>query len=162
MLLLLTLVLGPVPHAYAIQPEEQLKNPVLEARARALSKELRCLVCEDESIDASHAELASDIRRLIRQRILAGDSDRQIKQFLVQRYGDYILFKPPFNPRTALLWIGPFVFLVLAGAILVLRGARKEPEPPLAPLSPEEESEIAALAPSAPPPVRDQGQVTKN
>jgi cytochrome c-type biogenesis protein CcmH len=155
-LLFLLLVLAPVSHALAIQPEEQLKNPALEARARALSKELRCLVCEDESIDASHAELAGDIRRLIRERILAGDSDKQIKQFLVQRYGDYILFKPPFNPRTVLLWVGPFVILVLAGGVLVLRGMRKGPEPPAPPLSEEEEREIQALA------AQQSTQVTKN
>ena len=99
--------------ALAVQPSEMLKDPELEARARALSSELRCLVCQNESIDDSDADLARDIRLLIRERITKGESNTQFRDFLVSRYGDFILLRPPFKLSTALLWFSaPLTFLL--------------------------------------------------
>ena len=116
------------------QPEEEstyvppLANPVLEARAKALQKELRCLVCQGQSIDESNAPLAADLRRLIRQQMQAGQSDGQIKNFLVARYGAFVLMQPPVRQDTFLLWFGPFL-LVLGGAgvigVIVARSRRR-------------------------------------
>ena len=109
---------------------DTLSNPVQEARARALQKELRCLVCQGESLDESNASLAVDLRRLIRARIAAGDSNAQIESYLVSRYGDYILMNPPFEERTYALWLTPFGVLILGAAIaiwVVIR-ARKLPQ----------------------------------
>jgi cytochrome c-type biogenesis protein CcmH len=96
---------------------EHIANPALEARAVALQKQFRCLVCEGESLDESNADLAKDLRRLIRARILAGDSDKQITDYLVSRYGDFILMKPPLQGNTYLLWFGPLLVLLMAGAV---------------------------------------------
>src|SRR5438067_7338980 len=122
MTILLLLLSGTAGPAYAAgeQPEEStyvapLANPVLEARAKALQKELRCLVCQGQSIDESNAPLAADLRRLIRQQIEAGQSDEQIKDFLVARYGAFVLMKPPVRQDTFFLWFGPML-LLLAGA----------------------------------------------
>lgn len=142
LILIIALALVVVP-ALAIEPEEQLKDPKLEARARVLSQELRCLVCENESIDMSDAPLAADIRLLVRQRILAGESDAQIRKLLTDRYGDYVLFRPRFDLRNAVLWIGPFALLLLVGGILIIRGRRISPKP-ADELSAAEESELAA------------------
>jgi cytochrome c-type biogenesis protein CcmH len=98
--------------ANAVLPSEMLKDPALEARARSLSEELRCMVCQNQSIDDSEAPLAADIRVLLRQRLEAGDSDRQVLDFLVARYGEFILLKPRFNGHTALLWLAPLAVLV--------------------------------------------------
>jgi cytochrome c-type biogenesis protein CcmH len=127
--------------ALAVQPDEIMKDPALEARARALSTELRCLVCQNESIDDSSAPLARDLRLLVRERIAAGESNAQVKHFLVQRYGEFVLLKPPVSARTALLWAGPF--LVLLGAALMLwRGARRKGAMPMAELSFEEQKQL--------------------
>jgi cytochrome c-type biogenesis protein CcmH len=107
--LLLLLAIQP---ALAVQPDEVLKDPQLEARARELSRDLRCLVCQNQSIDDSDADLAKDLRILLRQRLVAGDSDDQAKQYLVDRYGDYVLLKPPFKVTTLVLWLGPGVLLL--------------------------------------------------
>ena len=106
---------------------EKLSNPQQEARAVALQKQLRCLVCQGESLDESGAPLAADLRRLIRERIAAGDSDQAVKAYLVARYGDFILMKPPVNRETYLLWFAPFGFLLAGGAVvwLVASGARR-------------------------------------
>ncbi len=141
LILIVALVLAALP-ALAIEPEEQLKDPKLEARARALGQELRCLVCENETIDMSEAPLAADIRHLVRQRILAGDSDAQIRELLTDRYGDYILFRPRFDTRNALLWIGPFALLLLVGGVLIIRARHMSPGP-ADELSAAEEAEIA-------------------
>ncbi len=101
-------------HAYALQPDEILKDPELERRARALSLELRCLVCQNQSIDDSDAPLARDLRVLVRERLVAGDSDAQVREFIVARYGDFVLLRPPFDGRTLLLWLTPLFVLVLA------------------------------------------------
>ncbi len=101
--------------AWAVLPNEMLKDPVLEARAREISKNLRCLVCQNQSIDESNAELAADIRRLVRERLVAGDTDQQVIQYMVDRYGDFVLLKPPFKPITYLLWFAPVLLLGSAG-----------------------------------------------
>src|SRR5579862_4890261 len=113
--------------ALAARAPETLADPALETRARALQKELRCMVCQGESIDESNAQLAADLRALIRERIKAGDSDEQIKQFLVSRYGDFILMKPPFDASTYALWLTPFAVLILAAGVatwVVVRASR--------------------------------------
>ena len=128
--LLLMLVPG---LAGAVEPSERLADPALEARARALSQTLRCLVCQNESIDESDASLAHDIRVLLRERLLAGDSDAAARQFIVARYGDFVLLKPPLEPATLVLWFGPVVVLVAGGlgVVLYLRRRLKEEAAPL-------------------------------
>ena len=115
--------------AQATPAPDTLPDPAQEARARALQKELRCLVCQGESLDESNAALAVDLRRLIRARIKAGESNVQIENYLVSRYGDFILMQPPFEARTYALWLTPFCVLLLgvAIAIWIVFGARKSP-----------------------------------
>jgi cytochrome c-type biogenesis protein CcmH len=138
MLLLLT------APAHAVQPSEMLADPDLEARARALSAELRCMVCQNQSIDDSDAPLAADIRVLLRERIEAGDSDREVLDFLVARYGEFILLKPRFNAHTALLWITPFAVLLIGGGIAVLSWRRGRPAE-AAPLDASEQEALRRL-----------------
>jgi cytochrome c-type biogenesis protein CcmH len=111
------------PRAFAVQVDEILADPALEARARVLSKELRCMVCQNQSIDDSDAPLARDLRLLVRERLQAGDSDRQVIDFLVARYGEFVLLKPRFTSHTALLWLGPAGLLLIGafGLFLVAR-----------------------------------------
>lgn len=114
--------------AFATPAPGTLADPALEARARALQKELRCMVCQGESIDESNASLAADLRALIRKHIQAGESDAQIKQYLVARYGDMILMKPPFEANTYALWLTPFLVLMVclgAAAWVVIRASRR-------------------------------------
>jgi cytochrome c-type biogenesis protein CcmH len=111
--------------ALAVTPDEMLKDPALEARARALSAGLRCMVCQNQSIDDSDADLAHDIRVLLRERIAAGDSDAGVINFLVVRYGDFILLKPPVNAETILLWTIPFATLALGGAAVLFASRRR-------------------------------------
>jgi cytochrome c-type biogenesis protein CcmH len=110
--------------AVAVQPDEILADPKLEARARLLSRELRCMVCQNQSIDDSEAPLARDLRILVRERLNAGDSDAQVLDFLTARYGAFVLLKPPFGWRTALLWLAPFGVLLLGIAMLILARRR--------------------------------------
>lgn len=110
----------------AVQPDEILSDPGLEARARAISEGLRCLVCQNQSIDDSNAPLARDLRILLRERLKAGDSDDQAVDFIVARYGDYVLLRPRFNAETWLLWIGPFALLLAAAGFLFVRRRNKE------------------------------------
>jgi cytochrome c-type biogenesis protein CcmH len=110
--------------ALAVQPDEILKDPALEARARALSRELRCMVCQNQSIDDSDAPLARDLRILVRERLTAGDSDRAVLDYLTARYGDFVLLKPRWAWHTALLWMVP-ILLLIAGAAIVIAGARR-------------------------------------
>jgi cytochrome c-type biogenesis protein CcmH len=112
--LVLGLLLVATP-AFAVLPSEQLADPRLEARARAISQELRCVVCQNQTIDDSDADLAHDLRVLLRQRLKAGDTDQQAIAYLVNRYGDYVLLKPPFEAQTLLLWLGPLLVLVAGG-----------------------------------------------
>lgn len=144
-LLTLLLAIGALGSAWAVEPGERLDDPVLEARARAISAELRCLVCQNQSLDDSSAELAHDLRVLIRERLKAGDSDEQVRAYLARRYGEFILLKPPLEPDTYLLWYGPFILLVLgaAGAMLFLRRRGRAAAP--APLTPEERRQVAKL-----------------
>ena len=108
-LLALSVALPASAPVLAVEPGEVLPDPALEARARALSKELRCLVCQNQSIDDSNAPLARDLRVLVRDRLQAGDSDAKVMEYVTDRYGDYVLLRPPFKATTLVLWIGPFV-----------------------------------------------------
>lgn len=127
--LVAVLLAGP---ALAVLPDERLADPVLESRARDISRNLRCLVCQNQSIDESEADLARDLRLLVRERLVAGDSDAEVVDFLVDRYGDYVLLKPPFKASTALLWGAPVLIVGAAGFgawRAVAAGRRKEEEP---------------------------------
>jgi cytochrome c-type biogenesis protein CcmH len=120
-LIIALLTFAAVPCAIAVEPDEVLSDAALEARARALSKELRCMVCQNQSIDDSEAPLARDLRILVRERLQAGDSDRQVIDFLVARYGEFVLLRPRFSWHTAVLWLGPAAMLLIGGcAVLVL------------------------------------------
>lgn len=132
--------------AGAVQPDEVLDDPVLEARARALSAELRCLVCQNQSIDDSNAPLARELRLLVRERLVAGDTDQQIIDFLVERYGQFVLLKPQFNAVTAVLWVAPIVLLV-GGGVLAWRVVRRRSASgsTASELSPEEEARLQKL-----------------
>jgi len=132
--------------ALAVQPDEVLRDPALETRARAISAGLRCLVCQNQSIDDSDAPLARDLRILVRERLTAGDSDREVRDFVVARYGDFVLLRPPVNWQTALLWGGPFLVL-LAGIVAIAIAARRRrvEVSTTAPLSDEEKARLAAL-----------------
>ncbi|MFY0691042.1 MAG: cytochrome c-type biogenesis protein CcmH [Paracoccaceae bacterium] len=132
---------------WAVEPDEVLADAALEDRARAISANVRCVVCQNEPIDSSNAGVARDLRILIRERLVAGDSDQQVYDYLVARYGDYVLFKPPFKPSTYALWLAPFVILGIGGgaALWVLarrpRRARTEEQS----LSAEEEQALSRL-----------------
>jgi cytochrome c-type biogenesis protein CcmH len=140
-LLLALAVAGPV---CAIEPQEQLTDPALEARARILGQELRCLVCQNESIDESNADLARDLRTIVREKLTAGDSDQQVLDFVTARYGDFVLLRPPVRAGTLVLWFGPMVLLVAAIiAMMLRRRGRAKAEP--APLSLEEDRRLARL-----------------
>lgn len=112
----------------AVEPDEMLADPALEARAETLSKELRCVVCQNQSIDASSAPLARDMRLLVRERIAAGDTDAQTKAYLVERYGNFVLLKPPFQADTLLLWFGPLLILAVAGGALLVAARTGAPD----------------------------------
>jgi cytochrome c-type biogenesis protein CcmH len=129
--------------ALAVEPDEILKDPALEARARSLSQGLRCMVCQNESIDESNAPLARDLRLLVRERIQKGDSDTQVREFLVARYGEFILLEPRLSARTWLLWSIPLVTL-LAGVGGILLALRRRPPVPAA-LTDEEKRRLSAL-----------------
>jgi cytochrome c-type biogenesis protein CcmH len=121
LVLLLTLLFAGA--ALAVKPDEVVADPALEARARTLSEELRCMVCQNQSIDESDADLARDLRVLVRQRLVAGDTDQQVIDYIVSRYGEFVLLKPRFSLRNALLWGTP-VLLLLAGGIFIMLTAR--------------------------------------
>ena len=131
--------------AAAVLPQEMLAEPALETRARAISRELRCQVCQNQSIDDSNAPLAADLRRLVRERLTAGDSDPQVLAFVQSRYGDYVRLTPPMRGDTALLWFGPALILLAggAGAFAWLRRRGRAPAPE--PLDAREEQALARL-----------------
>jgi cytochrome c-type biogenesis protein CcmH len=129
--------------AFAVNPDERLADPVLEARARTLGKSLRCLVCQNQSIDDSNADLAHDLRILVRERLTAGDSDAQVLAYLQARYGDYVLLRPPVDPATWVLWFGPATVLLVGLGILVLRRRGIAAAP--APLTAEERARLDLL-----------------
>jgi cytochrome c-type biogenesis protein CcmH len=138
-----TLVLAAEP-GLAVQPGEVLADKQLEARARRISTEIRCLVCQNQSIDDSDAPLAHDLRVLVRERIRAGESDAQVRDFIVGRYGTFVLLRPPVNQHTILLWFGPG--LVLAGAAIALfLMRRRRASAGVQPLTPDEEARLAAV-----------------
>jgi cytochrome c-type biogenesis protein CcmH len=130
---------------FAVQPDEMLKDPALEARARALSQQLRCMVCQNQSIDDSDAPLARDLRLLVRERLTAGDSDRQVIDFLVSRYGEFVLLKPPFEWHTVLLWALPPGVLVIGGVALVVMARRRKVVAADAPLTPAESAKLTKM-----------------
>ncbi len=141
--------------AAAVQPDEILPDPKMEERARNLSRELRCMVCQNQSIDDSDAPLARDLRLLVRERLKAGDSDRQVMDYLTGRYGDFVLLKPPVNWRTALLWGLPLGVLVIGAVVLLLAVRRRgvplpESAPQGIPLTAEEQARIDRLLESDP------------
>jgi cytochrome c-type biogenesis protein CcmH len=147
----LTVVLVFVVSAFvpvrAVEPKEMLANPVLEARARALSKELRCMVCQNQSIDDSEAPLAHDLRVLVRDRLKAGDSDAQVLDFLVARYGEFVLLKPPLSWHTAALWGLPPAVLLFGCAmmVMVIRRRSATPTAESANLTASEEARLSEL-----------------
>jgi cytochrome c-type biogenesis protein CcmH len=150
MLLFAVLVLAGAPLAYAVQPDEVMSNPALETRARDLSRELRCMVCQNQSIDDSEAPLARDLRLLVRERIAAGDSDAQVMDFLVARYGEFVLLKPRLESHTLLLWLLPPLVLLGGGLAMWahhrrrLRLAGRDNDPALT-LSADEEARLQKL-----------------
>ena len=130
--------------ARAVLPSEQLSDPKLESRARAISQELRCVVCQNQTIDDSDADLAHDLRVLLRERLLKGDSDEQAKAFIVKRYGTYVLLQPPFRLETLFLWFGPLLVLIAGGLGAALYVRRRRPVVETS-LSPQEEQQVATL-----------------
>lgn len=138
------LMAGPVA---AVLPEEQLADPVLEARARAISQELRCVVCQNQSIDDSDAPLAADLRAIVRERLTAGDTDEEVMAYIVARYGNFVLLKPPLDLQTILLWSAPLLVLIPGGiglALYLRRRSRAGGADP-APLSAEERGALADI-----------------
>ncbi len=146
LLIVLLAALLPVS-AGAVQPGEMLEDPALEARARGISKEIRCLVCQNESIDESNADLARDLRVLIRERLVAGDTDEQVRQFLVDRYGEYVLLRPTFTGANMVIWLLGPALLILGGVAAVVFIRNRRPPEKAAPqkLSAEEEARLAKL-----------------
>ena len=136
--------------ALAVQPDEILKDAGLESRARSLSQGLRCLVCQNQSIDDSDASLARDLRILLRERLTAGDTDAQAMEFIVSRYGNFVLLKPPFHWNTALLWLAPLLLLGLAGGGFWRYLRRHQETPAPSPLSTEDEARLAQLLEDGP------------
>ncbi|MDO9076044.1 MAG: cytochrome c-type biogenesis protein CcmH [Brevundimonas sp.] len=138
------LIAGPVA---AVLPEEQLADPVLEARARTISQELRCVVCQNQSIDDSDAPLAADLRAIVRERLTAGDTDEEVMAYIVARYGNFVLLKPPLDLQTILLWSAPLLVLIPGGiglALYLRRRSRAGGADP-APLSAEERGALADI-----------------
>ena len=138
----------PIAPAHAVQPDEVMPDAVKEARARDLSRGLRCMVCQNQSIDDSDAPLARDLRLLVRERIAAGDSNAQVRDFLVARYGEFVLLQPRFNPHTYLLWLLPPLALGGGGVALWLQQRRRRSAAnadAVAPLSPQDESRVSDL-----------------
>ena len=145
-MLLLAVLLLSFP-ALATEPSEVLPDPALEARAREIGRALRCVVCQNQSIDDSSAEVARDMRRAVRERLVAGDSDAAVRDFMVARYGDYVLLKPPFRAGTLVLWLGAPLLLLVAGGALLLAARRRKAMPVAspAPLSDEERRRLDSL-----------------
>jgi len=145
--IILLLALLSLP-AFAVEPDERLSDPALETRAREVSKALRCVVCQNETIDDSSAELAKDMRILVRERITKGDSNEQVLAYMVQRYGDFVLLKPRMTAETIALWFGPLIVLVIGG-VMAARRLRK-PAAITAALSDDEARELKSLNKDAP------------
>lgn len=131
--------------ALAIGVDEPLPDPALEAKAREISRGLRCLVCQNQSIEDSNAPLATDLRRIVRERVTAGDDEPAVQAYLVERYGQWVLLRPPFEPQTWVLWLSPFAILVLGATVILIRRRRPVPDVAPAPLSAEERARLEAL-----------------
>jgi len=144
-LLALVLAFGPSV-GFAVNPDEMLKDPALEARAKAISLGLRCLVCQNQSIEDSDADLAHDLRVLVRERIKAGDTDDQVRQFIVGRYGEFVLLQPVFAPHTLVLWLAAPVLILVGGGALVWLGRRRRLADEPRELSAEEAEMLESLA----------------
>ncbi len=155
---LLTLLLLTTAPAFAVQPDEILPDAQLEQRARKISADLRCLVCQNQSIDDSNATLAKDLRVLVREHLKAGESDEQIRAYLVARYGNFILLKPPFVWDTLLLWLSPFALLGLGGWAVWASSRARRVEAAPAPLSVDESTKLNALLSSP----RDEGAAKRS
>jgi len=143
--LLLVIWFGAAGAAMAVEPDEILADPALEARARALSAELRCMVCQNQSIDDSNAPLARDLRVLVRERIVAGDSDGEVIDFLVARYGEFILLRPPFGASTVLLWAVAPAVLIIGGIVAIFVFRRRRLTIEAEPLDEAEKRRLAAI-----------------
>ena len=141
--LLLALMLG--APAMAVNPDEVLADPALETRARDISSQLRCLVCQNESIDDSNADLAREIRLIVRERLVAGDTDDEVLQFLVDRYGEYVLLQPVVAPHTTLLWAAAPLALLVGGIVIVVASRRRKAVAEPAVLTPDEQRALEEL-----------------
>ncbi len=133
------------PAARAVEPDEILADQALETRARRISADLRCLVCQNQSIDDSNAPLARDLRLLVRERLKQGDTDADVRAFVVQRYGEFVLLRPPLSLRTIILWLAPLLLLALTAAILWSRRRNAVEQTPPAALSPQEQARLDQL-----------------
>lgn len=149
LLLVLLLAMAPLtapPALAALEAGEELDDPALEARARALFRELRCVVCQNQAIDDSNAPLARDLRHLVRERLAEGDSDQEALAFITARYGDFVLLRPPFQANTYILWLSPLAVLLLGGLVAATVLRRRQTEPAaIDPLTPEERRRVEAL-----------------
>ncbi|ULJ70535.1 cytochrome c-type biogenesis protein [Rhizobium gallicum] len=143
-LLAIALCLSAAP-AFAVNPDEVLADPALEARARALSAELRCMVCQNQSIDDSDADLAKDLRLLVRERITDGDTDEEVLNYIVSRYGEFVLLKPRLSTRTVLLWGAPVLLIIVGGISLLVFARRRAGKPTGSPLTAEEQAKLDEL-----------------
>jgi cytochrome c-type biogenesis protein CcmH len=131
--------------AIAVEPDEMLKDPAQEARAEAIGRQLRCPVCKTESIEESDADFTKDLRKVVREQIAAGKSDKQVLDFMHDRYGDFILLRPPFKPTTWALWLAPPVLLVLGGIFAFFMTRRRSSTVDAEPLTPSEQAAVEAL-----------------
>ena len=145
MLAIAALLLGLGTTAVAVQPDEVLKNPALERRAREISSGLRCLVCQNQSIDDSDADLARDLRLLVRERLSAGDTDSQVRDFVVRRYGEFVLLRPALSGRTIALWFSPLLILIVGAAGIILVSRRRRVTGSAAPLDMDETRAVEDL-----------------
>jgi len=146
--LLIVLAFLAASTAFAVEPDEVLPDPALEARARSLSAELRCLVCQNQSIDDSDADLAKDLRLLVRERLVAGDTDQDVLDFIVERYGTFVLLRPPLDQSTLILWFTPFVLALVGAGFVAIRLFRRKGQAPRRAsqaLSADEETRLAEI-----------------
>jgi cytochrome c-type biogenesis protein CcmH len=141
----LVLLLLIAPTAHAVEPGEMLKDPALEARARMLSQELRCVVCQNQSIDDSNAPLAHDLRVLVRERLTAGDTDAQVLSYITARYGEFVLLRPRLKSQTLVLWLAPLLLIAGAAAFLLRARIRAAATGAADPLSPDEQRRLADI-----------------
>jgi cytochrome c-type biogenesis protein CcmH len=144
-LLILLTCAGLAGPAFAVDPDEMLKDPAQEARAEAIGRQLRCPVCKTESIEESDADFTRDLRRVVREQVAAGKTDQQVLEFMHERYGDFILLRPPFKPSTWLLWLAPPALLLLGGALAFSVMRRRRAVDEAVPLTEAEKAELEAL-----------------